>query len=246
MEDSLGHGWDDDSPPLRSKRAWDASSQDVFVSSPEAAHVRSRFSRSGTIWMRAITVIRVEPGHPILVIRDTFEGAGAAAPKVLTFNLMATEHVGTPAGPVRPPGRTHPRAEHQTTDSTHRRPSVTPPIKLRPGVTRFAFSGRHGVDWEMYNVGLEPQTALIGHWSVTPWGMFITDKEESQYILRVRGAGAFTSVILPWRRGEKPSGLSVRQDGNAVVVHTGTGTTRITPAGYSSTTAHGTLNRTFE
>jgi hypothetical protein len=125
-------------------------------------------------------------------------------------------------------------------------PSVTLSLGLKPGVTRFEFSGRHGVDWRVYNVAFEPQAAMIDQWSVTPWGGFVTDKEESQHILRVRGAGQFALVILPWRTREKPSVLSVTREGDAIVVATGRTVIRITPTGYSSMTTGGTLTRRFE
>jgi len=245
MEDSLRHPWDGDSVPLNSGRGWAVSTQDRFVSFQDGAHVRSRFSRSGASWTRAITMIRVEPNHPVIVIRDSFEGIGAAAPKIVTLNLMATGDVGTPAGPMRPPPRAHPAREHDVKDPTHQLPSVAPSLALDPGVTRFEFSGRHGVDWDVYHVASGAQTAVIGHWSAVPWGGFITDKPESQYILRVRGTGTFTSVIVPWRRGERPAGLHVTGQPDALVIDTGTTTTRIAPTGYVSTTSRGTVERTF-
>lgn len=245
MEHDLDHPWDQDAPPLSSGRGWTASSQETFVTSPEGAHVRSRFTRSGTTWTRAITLIHVDPSHPILVIRDTFEGAGAASPKIMTLNQMAIGEVGTPTGLVRPPLRSHPVAGHDPKDPTHQRPSVTPPLTLHPGVTRFEFTGRYGVDWNVYNVATVPQQALIGNWSVTPWGGFITDESESQHILRMRGTGTFTSVIVPWRKGGRPSGLSVTLEGDAIVVTAGTTTARIAPTGYFSTTSRGTVERTF-
>ena len=246
MEDSLGHPWDGDSPPLSSGRGWVSSSQDRFVSFPDVAHVRSRFFRSGTTWTRAITLIRAEANHPILVIRDTFEGVGAAAPKVMTLNLMASGDVGTAAGPVRAPARVHPAAEHDSQNLTHQLPSGSSALKMEPGVTGFEFTGTYGVDWAIYSLSTAPQEAVIGNWSVRPWGNFITDRLESQHILRVRGTGAFTTVVLPWRRGEKPPGLTVRRDGEAVIVTSASATARIEETGYSVTAAQGTVNRTFD
>jgi len=163
----------------------------------------------------------------------------------MTLNLMATGEVLTPAGKVNPPLRTHAAAEHTASDPAHQRPSVPPPFELKAGVNRLGFSGRYGVDWDVYIVSAQSQQALIGNWAVTPWGAHITDKEERQHILRVHGTGPFTTVILPWRKGEKPAGLTVRQDGDAILVNTATTATRIEPSGYSSTTTRGTVVRTF-
>src|SRR5437867_1906955 len=76
-------------------------------------------------------------------------------------------------------------------------------------------------------------------------GRYITDKDESQHIVRVHGTGAFTTLVLPWRKGEKPTGLTVTQDGDAILVKTANAVTRIEPMGYSSTTARGTVKRTL-
>ena len=245
MDDSLDQPWDADAPALGAGRGWGGSTQEAFVSFPDGAYVRSRFARGTTVWTRAITSIRTDASYPILVVRDTFRGAGAAAPKVMTLNLMATGEVLTPAGKVNPPLRTHAAAEHTASDPAHQRPSVTPPFALKAGVNRLGFSGRYGVDWDVYIVSAQSQQALIGNWAVTPWGAHITDKEERQHILRVHGVGPFTTVILPWRRGERPAGLTVTEDGDAILVKTPTAVTRIEPDAYSFTTTRGTVARRF-
>src|SRR5207244_8937301 len=117
--------------------------------------------------------------------------------------------------------------------------------ELKAGVNRLGFSGRYGVDWDVYIVIGQSQQGLIGNWAVTPWGGYITDKEERQHILRVHGTGPFTTVILPWRRGEKPAGLTVTKDGDAILVKTPTAVTRIEPDAYSFTTTRGTVARRF-
>src|SRR5262249_39062934 len=152
--------------------------------------VRSRFTNSETEWTRAVTVVRVDAANPVIVIRDSFEGARAAARKVMTLNLMATGAVDTPAGAVQPPSRRHPVAEHNPDDPKHERPSVSPIAELSSGISRFGFTGRYGVDWDVYVVSDGRAEALLGNWSVTPWGLFITDREERQHILRVRASGA--------------------------------------------------------
>ncbi len=224
MDDTLDQPWDRDAPALGAGHGWGRSTQEAFVSFPDGAYVRSRFARGTTVWTRAITSIRTDASYPILVVRDTFRGAGAAAPKVMTLNLMATGEVLTPAGKVNPPLRTHAAAEHTASDPAHQ---------------------RYGVDWDVYIVSAQSQQALIGNWAVTPWGAHITDKEERQHILRVHGAGPFTTVVLPWRRGEEPAGLTVTRDGAAILVKTSTMATRIEPDGYSSTTTRGTVTRRF-
>src|SRR5262249_28009243 len=151
----------------------------------------------------------------------------------------------TPGGRVTPPLRTHPPEEH-VGDPRHQLPSASRPFDLPPGVNRLGFKGKYDVDWDVYLISNRPQQALIGNWAVTPWGGHITDKEERQHILRVRGTGPFTTVILPWRRGEKPKGLSVRYEGNAVVVSTAASTARIEPTGYTYTAGGRSVSRKFQ
>ena len=51
--------------------------------------------------------------------------------------------------------------------------------------------------------------------------------EERQHILRVRGDGALATLIVPWRKGSRPDGLTLSRDGDVLVVATSRGTTRI-------------------
>ena len=223
-EESLGRAWDQDSPPLNAGGGWSASSQEAFVSAPDGAYVRSRFVSGKTTWVRSIAEIRVDEAHPVIVIRDTFEGEKAGAAKVMTLNLMATGEVETAAGRLAPPPRTHAVAEHKDGAAGHELASAAAPFALAGGVSRFGFQGRYGVDCDVYVAGDGPQQALLGDWADQAWGGHVTDREERQHILRVRGTGAFTTVIVPWRRGAKPVAVTVAPEGDGIGVKVGTAT----------------------
>jgi hypothetical protein len=227
LEDDIGHPWDRDSPGFKGGGSWSRSEQLGFSASPEAARIRSRFSGPELAWTREVTAIRTEPGRPVIVIRDTFSGEKAGAPKVLTLNMAAEGEVATPAGKIAPPPRTHPRTSHDPDNTEHERPSATPPFDLSPGVNRLGFTGAHGVDWDVYVLGGTDREALLGNWAVTLWGGHAKQRLERQHILRLRAGGPFTTVITPWRRGEKPAGLQVEEEAAAVVVTTDSDSTRI-------------------
>jgi hypothetical protein len=117
---------------------------------------------------------------------------------------------------------------------------------LSAGVNRLGFTGKYDVDWDVYTVADHAQQALIGNWAVTPWGGFITDKEERQHILRVRGSGPFTTVILPWRRGARPEGLTVSRDGQTIAIKRGGVTVRVDANSYTYTDSAGTVTRRYD
>ena len=182
-------------------------------------------------WTRAVTVVRATPSQPIIVIRDRFTGENAGVPKVSSLNLMAVGPVATPAGPIEPPQRTHPvrrskgrtrgvafRDQADRSAPRHRRVSFHRPLRRR---------------LRRLSIGTEPRQALLGNWADTAWGGAVTEREERQHILRVRGSGPFTTVIVPWRRDAKPQRLTVAADGDTVVVTTSTGTTRIAADGFT-------------
>src|SRR5262249_10236163 len=69
-----------------------------------------------------------------------------------------------------------------------------------------------GIDWDLYLIPDGVQRFLIGSWghnlqagsdqlqqtNGTPF-------QESQYILRVQGTGSFSTLMLPYRKGEAPN-----------------------------------------
>ena len=197
-----------------------------------------------TNWVRTVSLVTSDPELPLLFIRDTFSGKDAAAPKIFTLNLMAEAAVETPVGPQTPPVRMHPAAERPTDPATQL-PSAGKVFPLSPGVNRLGFTGQtwkghptEGIDWDVYLVPTEPQQAHIGNWgnqNSSSAGLFQAAQgrpyEERQHILRVRGTGPFTTVIVPWKKGKKPAGIEVSADGESVVVKTPKGMIRFKPDG---------------
>jgi len=214
-EAAIGHAWDKDGALLTAgSGAWNGSIQAVFETSADFAYARASFQGNNLVWTRAVAVARPAPDRPVIVIRDRFSGPNAAEPKVASVNLMAVGPVETPHGPIEPPVRTHPNA-HRLDDPSVL-PSATRPMALSAGVNAFTFTGRYDVDATVFVISDEPQQALLGHWGNTAWGGAVTERDERQHILRVRGTGPFTTVIVPWRRGSRPDDLNVMRDGDVL------------------------------
>ncbi|HUT37321.1 MAG TPA: hypothetical protein VNE39_27815 [Planctomycetota bacterium] len=212
--------------------------------------VRCGAGDKATTWVRAVTLVNADPAAPVILIRDTFSGAGASAPKIWAMNLMADGAVETPAGKQTPTPRTHPPTDKG--DANRDLPSAGPVFALRPGVNRLGFTGQvwkahatQGIDWDLYVIPAEDQQAQIGNWACQE-AISGTAVQERQHILRVRGRGTFTTVIIPWAKGRKPADLTVKQNGDAVVVTTAAGTTRLDPHGFAVAHAGTTVRRAFE
>jgi hypothetical protein len=85
-------------------------------------------------------------------------------------------------------------------------------------VTRLGFKGQWGVDFDVFIVAERAQQATLAGWKHF-WhpgreaGEYQqatgTKFEEAQYILRLRGTGAFDVVIVPYHRGRRPPDLAV-------------------------------------
>lgn len=178
------------------------------------------FPTDGTVWTRTVHLLNYNPTYPVVFVADSFSGASGTAGKTLTWNLMATGAVTTPAGSITPTTRFSTGCQ-QTAGQL---PSNGTVNNLASGLNAFNFTGytwaKHetgGINWDMYI--LSPNTTqqfLIGDWghgcqdqrgmteykAANSTGSFA----EEQHILRVHDTGsAFTSIILPYRKTETPT-----------------------------------------
>ena len=249
LADSIPRGWAADSPSLDVGTVWNAGSdQEMLKSFPEGAYARA-FMKTGkgetTTWTREVIKILADPRHPIIVLRDSFAGPQAGADKVLTLSLVAEGAVNTPAGEMTPISRRHPNAEHDPANREHLLPSSSPIIRLAGGAQRFGFAGSQGIDFDVYTVSDQPQEAMIGNWSAPIWGGHAKGRFESQHLLRVKGDDAFTTVIVPWRKGEPPTGLTVVKKEGAVTVTLGNQRVTVDSDGYTIERENQKTTRTF-
>jgi hypothetical protein len=235
-ESATGHPWDQDNAPLDAGERWHAVGQEALENGADSAYVRSRYRMGDDLqWMRSIRLIHSLPDVPIIAIRDEFTGKRAEVPKILTFNLMAAGPVSTPAGAARPPERTHARETHNPGKPGHELPSAGKIFELPAGVNRLGFTGQAwkahatgGIDFDLYLASDTAAQAHIGNWAhlwhpSTEQAQFRAANEserfeERQHILRIRGRGAFTTLIVSWRKGHRPDGLNVSREDDTLVV----------------------------
>jgi hypothetical protein len=116
--------------------------------------------------------------------------------------------------------RTHPYASKTT--NPQQLPSASEAFHLPKGVSRLAFTGQFGVDFDLFVIAQENQTMTLGNWAVSWTQQSLRNWEERQHILRLRGEGPFKIVIVPYRSGQRPSDLNVRiAAGKLVLVRRG-------------------------
>jgi hypothetical protein len=216
-ESEIGQPWNADNLPLTVGANWGAAQETNFAGFTQSSDSQTSFLASdGTVWNREVTVVAPDLSYPIIYVQDSFTGAGAAASKVLTWNLMAQGAVATPAGQYTPIPRLNLSASTQPVVL----PSNGPDYPLSSGPQHFLFTGQlwpahatKGIDWDLYLVSDGTQRFYIGSWGHNQQSNRESNEyqqtngtpfQESQYILRVSGTGSFASLILPYRKGEAP------------------------------------------
>jgi hypothetical protein len=219
-ESHTGHPWDKDRVPLKAGKPWMESTQDAYASFRTAGFASARFTGfDGQVWRRTVTMLHPQEASPIIVLEDRLEGKSADQLRVWSMNLMAEGEVETPAGRVSPPLR--------STVGKGELPSAGQVFPLPPGLNRLGFRGQWLIDWDLYTLADLAQQAHVGNWS-HGWHperemseFKAANKkafEERQHILRVRGTGTLTVLIVPRRKGAKPADVQLQRNGKGVAI----------------------------
>ena len=219
---SITGGWAVDSPSLSAGTSWANSEVMNLVTASDGSTVQSTAQDSGTTWTRQVTLCHADNDHPVFFIHDSFIGASATANKVMTLNLCANGAVDSPAGSITPVVRLAPLL-----------PSASSPFALSAGVQRFRFTGSFGIDYDVYVISDGSQQALLGDFDLTVWNGPATGQIEHQYSLRVNGTGDYRTLIVPWRKGQKPSDLLVQAGTSAISMQENGHVITFTDAGYT-------------
>lgn len=234
--------WTQGTVPLDQGPAWDTSTQDAFLSFGSSSMAQAHFTMGNTVWTRTAYSLHAQAGAPIILLRDSV--ANAPGPMALTLNLMAQGGVATPHGTLTPP---------QAVGGQD--PTLGPGMNLGAGVSRFGFTGQWGVDFDVYSVSSAGQEAHIGNWAhnSAPGAeasqyQAATGRsfEERQDILRIKGNGPFQTLLLPYRHGQRPSNLQVRQSGSNLVITANGGTTTVGDTWYAYHDSQQTILTTFD
>jgi hypothetical protein len=176
-----------------------------------------------TVWTRAVRTIAADPAYPLIYVKDTFSGPSATVPKTLTWNLMSTGSVVTPAGVVTPAVRYSgpPNAPTGCNNPAAQFPSNGTVYSLGNGLQQFTFTGASwrahatgGINWDLWQIPASGSAQfLIGNWghgcnTAREMAEFQATNgiafNERQHILRVHDTGTFQTLIAPYRNGETP------------------------------------------
>ncbi len=229
-EAALDWPWNRPSPPtdVRAEAGWSQSKQTAFTPGTAVDSVSSQFSGQNLVWSRLLQLHHFDPAAPVIVIKDSFEGAARDQAKIFSLNLMAKGPVQTPEGEIVPEIRTHPYAAKAA--HPDQLPSASKVLALKTGVSRFSFTGQFGVDFDLYIISEQPQECVLGNWAVSWTQQSLAKWEERQHILRIRGTGPFQVVLVPYRAGKRPADLSVRNSPAGLTLTSG-GVTRTLTTG---------------
>jgi hypothetical protein len=207
----------------------------AFANSTTASATFS-FPSDGTVWTRMVRTMAFNPAYPIIYVTDNFSGPSATAGKTLTWNMMATGPVSTPAGPITPTSRfssgcqTPAGALPSANDA-----SGLAPYSMATGLQQFNFTGftwpKHatgGINWDFFTLSSSAgQQFLIGNWGHGCHPLREMNEyqaangspfAEIQDILRIHGPGPFTSIILPYRKTETPTRTVTQQSCGVQIV----------------------------
>jgi hypothetical protein len=213
----------------------------AFANSTTATAVFT--AADGTVWTRMVRSMAFDLSYPIIYVADTFAGPGAGAGKTLTWNLMASGPVSTPAGWITPIARFSTGCQNPAGAL----PSNGTVNSLGSGLQAFSFTGaawpKHatgGIDWDLFTLSnTTTQQFFIGNWGhgCNPGreaGEYQAANEsrfaEIQHILRIHDTGPFTTIILPYRKTEPPT-RTITQQSCGVQIVQGTETTCFNPSG---------------
>jgi hypothetical protein len=220
FDDESKHPWSGDKPDLEdvSTLLRNPTSTEFAAFGNSTTASATFTTEDGTVWTRTVRLMNFNPADPVIYVTDKFAGPGAEKGKTLTWNLMASGAVETPAGAIMPVSRFSKGCQSPAGEL----PSNGPINHLAAGLNRFQFTGAAwlshptgGIDWDLYIASDSPtQQFLIGN-----WGHGCQDSREAdeykranhapfaeiQDILRVHDTGSFTTLILPYRKREAPA-----------------------------------------
>jgi hypothetical protein len=233
LDTELNHVWSADNAGLTDANTLLGSPTNTeFAAFANSTTSTGTFTeQDGTVWTRTVRTMDFDPSYPIISVNDTFAGPSALAGKTLTWNLMATGAVSTPAGSVTPT----PRFSTGCQSPAGQLPSNGTINGLSAGLNQFNFTGftwpKHatqGINWDLFMVSnTATEQFLIGNWghgchSSREMGEYQNANgagfAESQDILRVHDTGPFTTLILPYRKTEAPTRTVTQQSCGVQIV----------------------------
>jgi hypothetical protein len=192
-----------------------------------------------------VASVHPDPSCPLLLIRDTFEGGRAAEPMIYNLHLVAEGSVETAAGAVTP-GEAFWDVNHQ---NQQKPPAGGKAYSMPAGLNKFAFKGQQfgkagetpAIDFDLYSLSGDAREFCLGSWGHNAGQGSHVDNvfrpangrpyELRQHILHLKGAGGFTTLIVPRLKGA--AAPAVTQDGEKFRVALKNGSLLVSTDGYS-------------
>lgn len=261
-ERALSIAWNVDLPSVYEPAEpwdWKTQRQDAFASFRESAWAKtSSGAKEGDLrWMRQVASVHPDPACPLLLIRDTLEGGRATEPMIFNMHLVAEGPVETCAGSVTPG-----EGFWDVNDKNKQKPPAGGQAHPMPaGLNRFAFKGQQfgkvgetpAIDFDLYSLSGDAREFCLGSWGHNvSQGAHVDNVfrpvngrpyELRQHLLHIKGAGGFTTLIVPRRKGaEAPT---VTQEGESFKVRMQGGTVLLSRDGYTYIGSNKTVATTF-
>jgi hypothetical protein len=268
FDGELNHPWTTDNPSLTDVNTLLQNPTNTeFAAFANSTTSTATFkANDGTVWTRTARTMAFNPQYPIVYVYDSFSGPSAATGKTVTWNLMASGPVTTPAGSITPVTRFSTGCQ----TPAGALPSAGTVNPLGNGLQLFHFTGaswaKHatgGINWDLFTLPSSGSAQFtLGNWghgcqALRESNEFQTANgapfSEVQDILRFHDIGPFTTVILPYRKTEAPirtvsqaaCGVSIVQGGesscfnNSAATYTNGSTSILTVYDSSSQSALG-------
>ncbi|MEZ4960573.1 MAG: hypothetical protein R2830_12205 [Saprospiraceae bacterium] len=213
---------------LPNNTSWNSSHHNTFIAFKNSGYSSATFTRTET-WTRKVYQFAPKDQIPIIIVKDAF--SNPSTDYVYNFNFMAGGTVQTPNGAVTPPYKLWNQQSGPTQD-----PAASSTFNMAAGMRKFNFTGTTwqahpagGIDWEVYMPSDAANDATLTDWAHT----FILNTESDEYeatnsnnpflerqtILRVKGKEGFVTIIIPYFKGQKPTGLTVTRTGSTYFVN---------------------------
>jgi hypothetical protein len=261
-ERALSIAWNADLPSVHEPAEpwdWSTQKQDAFASFGDSAWAKmsSGIKGGGLTWARQVASVHPDPSHPLLLIRDTFEGPRATEPMIFNLHLMAEGPVETVAGAVAPR-----EAFWDINDKNKQQPPAGGAAHPMPaGLNRFGFKGQQfgkagetpAIDWDLYSLAKEARQFCVGSWghnnagSQGAGGAYQAANgrpyEQRQHLLHIKGAGGFTTLLVPRRKYAEAA--TVTQENESFKVRMQDGTVLLSRDGYTYIGSNKTVATTF-
>jgi hypothetical protein len=171
-------------------------------------------------WLRQVSILIISADHPIIIIKDSIDNN---EPNIWSMLFMSQGPIVSTGGALTPVKKKY------DNNLLKELPGASVETVLKDGWNKFQFKGQDwskqlhpsgGIDWDIHTYNKENTSFTVSEWS-NYWqndmergeymSIYKKPYEESQQVLRIKGASQFFNIILPYNKGANSFG-NVQQD----------------------------------